>query len=314
MTLTVKNLQGSCVYPYVRFCNSIAEIQAYAANVLTDFQPDLQARINALYARHASEGIPRWDRPGSDYTGGAGMELWAQRTCDSHSVMSPGLSVIEGIYGRNGNGFTVGPGPSGEPEDFMSNCIVFGTNPFLVDVIGAWLAGHEPGNFGLFHIARERGFLTTFNPAAIPVYSWETGGPALTPVSSFTRTPLVTNYLRRDYNGGSEDVYHLVNEPYTYTSTVHSSRNAAPRLSYLSSIRQAGSGTSALLTYSLPQSGNVRIDVFRASGELVDVVSNGWASAGTHMVSWHCTRRPAGMYYCRFWADGYSEVKNILVR
>ena len=98
----------------------------------------------------------------------------------------------------------------------MSNILIFGKNQFLVDIIGTWLSGHEPGNFGLFHIAKERGFISTINPQLVPVYTWDTTDPKLTRLSEFTRTPLVTNYLRRDYAGKSESEYHLVDEPYNY--------------------------------------------------------------------------------------------------
>ena len=163
-------------------------------------------------------GIPRWDRPGTNYNSGYGMERWAQRTCDSLSVTDVGLSVIEGIYGRNGNGFMIGPGPDGKAEDFMTNILIFGKDPFRVDIIGTWLAGHEPGNFGFFHIAKERGLSNVVNPWDIPVYLWDKNNPQQTSLSNFERIPLVTTYLRRDYNGQTEAQYHLVDEPFDYQS------------------------------------------------------------------------------------------------
>jgi hypothetical protein len=55
----------------------------------------------------------------------------------------------------------------------MTNIVIFGKNPYLVDNVGHWLGGHEPGNFGLFHIAMERGKLGVINPMKIPVYEWQ---------------------------------------------------------------------------------------------------------------------------------------------
>ena len=144
------------------------------------------------------------------------MERWAQRTCDSLSVTNVGLSVIEGVYGRNGNGFMKGPGPDGNAEDFMTNIIIFGKDPFRVDIIGTWLAGHEPGNFGLFHIARERRLSTVVNPWEIPVYFWIKENPQPMSLSNFGRVPLRTTYLRRNYHGQMEAKYHMVDEPCTY--------------------------------------------------------------------------------------------------
>jgi len=98
----------------------------------------------------------------------------------------------------------------------MTNVLIFGTDPFRVDIIAHWLSGHEPGNFGLFHIARERGLCDTINPMSIPVYHWENGIPVLTPLEDFERTPLVSPYLCQDYDGHDEPKYHLVDEPCYY--------------------------------------------------------------------------------------------------
>jgi hypothetical protein len=94
--------------------------------------------------------------------------------------------------------------------------LIFGKDPFRVDIIGTWLAGHEPGNFGLFHIAKERGLSSVVNPFEIPVYQWNSGSPQITPLGDFERQPLKTYYLQRDYNGQSEPYYHLVDEPFEY--------------------------------------------------------------------------------------------------
>lgn len=216
MTLCSKNLQGMCVSPHVRFCENEQATSQHPDFVLEDFQPDFADHVAALHAQHMQAGIPRWDRPGVDYNSGYGMERWAQRTCDSLSVTDVGLNVIEGIYGRNGNGFMKGPGPEGKAEDFMTNILIFGKDPFRVDIIGTWLAGHEPGNFGFFHIAKERGLSSVVNPRDIPVYIWDKYSPEQTSLSNLKRFPLATSYLRRDYNGQTEPLYHLVDEPFNY--------------------------------------------------------------------------------------------------
>lgn len=216
MTLCVKNLQGMSATPYIRFCEDTQLTMGYPEPIRSDFQPGFEDRIARLHAQHVRAGYPRWDRPGTNYTGGYGMESWAQRTCDSLSVTTTGLNVIEGLYGRNGNGFMSGPGLDGEAQDFLTNVLIFGKDPFRVDIVGTWLAGHEPGNFGLFRIARERGLCTVVDPLAIPLFLWEYGDPQPVALNELSRTPLVTTYLRRDYNGGNEAQYHLVDEACDY--------------------------------------------------------------------------------------------------
>lgn len=218
MSLCSKNLQGMCVTPHVHFCEGVDVTARHPAHILKDFQPDLAEHVTALHARHLEAGFPRWDRPGQGFDGGFGMETWAQRTCDSLSVTAVGLNVIEGIYGRNGNGFMAGPASEGKPEDFMTNILIFGIDAIRVDIIGTWLAGHEPANFGFFHIARERGLSSVVDPGDIPIYRWDKDQPERVTLSDFERTPLVTPYLRKDYNGQTEAQFHLVNEPFDYQS------------------------------------------------------------------------------------------------
>ena len=77
------------------------------------------------------------------------------------SVMKTGLAMIEGIYGRDGDGFDEG-------QDYLTNLVMFSKDKFRLDMIGMYLGGHEPGNVHLFRIAKERGLTDTFNPWEIP--------------------------------------------------------------------------------------------------------------------------------------------------
>jgi uncharacterized protein (DUF362 family) len=134
------------------------------------------------------------------------QEIWAHKTCDNMSVLTrTGLAVVEGIYGRDGDGFATG-------NDRLTNIVFFGMDRFRVDVVGLYLGGHEPGNVHLYRIAKERGLSDTFNPWDVPVYEWDQGRAVPRKLSDFERTPLETYYLRRD----GEPEYHLVNEPFDY--------------------------------------------------------------------------------------------------
>jgi uncharacterized protein (DUF362 family) len=213
LTLCAKNIQGTIAAYYQQHCTAYGS----SMNIGTqDVHSNAKTVIQANYDRHKGS-IPRWDRP--ETTGGLWMETWAARCLDNNSVTHAGLNIIDGIYGRDGN-FIDGPGPDGIAMDHMSNLIIFGKNQFYVDIIGHYMGGHEPGNFGLFHLARERGMISLINPRSIPLYEWKSDATAtLAPLESFTRTPLLGGYLRRDYNGGTEAAWHLVNEPFDYNAT-----------------------------------------------------------------------------------------------
>lgn len=321
MTLSSKNLQGMCIPPYVRFCEGVDRTKSQPANVFADFQPDLEEHIDELYARHLAEEIPRWDKPGGN--GGYWMETWAQRTCDSLSVTDTGLNIIEGIYGRNGNAFMKGPGPGGTAEDFMTNILIFGKNTFLVDIIGHWMGGHEPGNFGLFHIAQERGLVSTINPMSIPVYSWNNGIPMLTPLSDFERTPLTTPYLRRNYGEQREDEYHLVNEPFKYESVaavenmsdsgLRRSYNKKPDACVLGQNFPNPFNGSTIIEYQLLDGGNVMLEIYNFRGQQVDVLVNGWQGKGAHMAAWDAGGQPSGVYFYRFKTDEFEKIGKMIV-
>lgn len=300
MTLCAKNLQGCCIVPYVKFCDTMDDIAKYTPAVAANFQGGIKDRIESLYKKHVADGIPRWDRPGDngafDFTSGYGMELWAQRSCDSLSVTKTGLSVIEGIYGRNGNGFVNGPGDGGLAQDFMSNIIIFGKNSFLVDIIGIWLSGHEPGNFGFYHIAKERGLLSTINPGEIPLYEWGAETPTLSSLDKFTRTELVTRYLRKNYNGGTENEYHLVNEPFNYSVSVYKKR--VPVSVKCIGITSVGVGAgNIVIEYTLPSNSDVSVSIVDIAGKVVAKPFENRLSGGTHVCTWNTSKVPRGTYF-----------------
>lgn len=318
MTLCAKNLQGMCIHPHIHFCMGIN------SSIVDDFQPNVEESIERLHAKHLSDGIPRWDRPGKDWNSGYGMEMWSQKTCDSLSVTNTGLNIIEGIYGRNGNGFFEGPGSGNRAEDFLTNVIIFGKDPFKVDVIGTWLAGHEPGNFGLFHIAKERKLTNTINPRAIPVYLWEDGTPKLISLDDLERYPLLTYYLQRNYAGQNEPKYHLVNEPFDYGPSAvepyeghieSKDRNSRPEAKIIGqSFPNPFNGTTTI-EYSLPKEGHVAIEIYDVRGHRVDVLIDQWQGKGTHVVQWDAHDMPSGVYFYVFRTDGLEKVgKMVLVR
>ncbi len=315
MTLCAKNLQGTIAASYQQHCT------AHNSTMSIDYahvQADAKNNIYRNYSRHRADGIPRWDRPGQ--TGGLWQETWASRCIDNNSVTKPALHIIEGIYGHDGN-FVQGPhrADNGDyiAQDFMMNYIIFGKNSYHVDIIGTWLSGHEPGNFGLFHLAQERGLSTLLNPKDIPLYLWNSDSTAsLTPLDSFERTGLKTYYLQRDYNGQNEDYWHLCDEPYDYTYTGVMGRPAsAPQSFELAQNYPNPFNGGTTIEYTLPTSGHVRIDILNSRGQRVDVVYDNYANAGHHMATWHPQSAPSGHYFYRCTFEGYTKTgRMVLVR
>ena len=203
LTQSVKNEQGLVVTPYVQFCSGWRMVTGAPGFMKPDICPDAEPRVKRYFENHRKMGYSRYDSRAS--LGPIAQEIWAHKTCDNQSVLKTGLAMIEGIYGRDGDGFNVG-------DDYMANLVMFGKNKFRLDLAGLWLGGHEPGNVHLYRIAKERGLSDTFNPWEVPLYEWIGGRAAPRKLTDFPRTPLKTYYLQRD----GEPKYHLVNEPFDY--------------------------------------------------------------------------------------------------
>jgi len=303
LTLCVKNLQGTNIPPYIHFCGRLEKA------IAQDFQPGAQSHVDDLQDKHQQAGIPRWDAPKA-----GDMERWVQRAIDSYSLVRSSilLNIVEGIYAQNGDGFTRGPGKGGTPEIFMTNVLIFGKDAFRVDIIGHWLAGHEPGNFGLFHIGKERGVSTALNPHNIPLYRWEDARPELIPLDRLARTPLTTPYLQRE----GEPRYHLCNEPYAYPFEPRSASltgGESPGVRFLGHTRPGNRAASLTLEFNLPRGMDARLEMYNTFGERVGVLAEGWFRRGVHAVDWAAQQRHSGLYTCRLWADGRQSTTSIVL-
>jgi len=203
LTQSVKNEQGLVVLPFVRFCPGWKMVTGAPEFMQPEIHPRVEPVVNKFFERHVKMGYARYDSPHS--LSPMHQEIWAHKTCDNMSVLKTGLAMIEGIYGRSGNGFEIG-------DDYLTNLVMFGKDKFRLDLIGLYLAGHEPGNVHLYRIAKERGLSDTFNPWEVPVYEWIDGKAVARKLTDFPRTQLETYYLQR----AGEPEYHMVNEPFDY--------------------------------------------------------------------------------------------------
>ena len=54
---------------------------------------------------------------------------------------------------------------------------------------------------------------------------------------------------------------------------------------------------STQIRYDLTRSGDVKVAVYNARGQAVEVISSGWQEAGAHQFTWDAGRRASGTYY-----------------
>jgi hypothetical protein len=205
LTQAVKNEQGLVVYPYVQFCSGWRMVTGVPEFMKPDISPEVERRVRRYFESHRKLKYARYE-----YEENAGLsplvqEIWAQKTCDNMSVLKTGLAMIEGIYGRDGDGFSVG-------DDYMANYVLFGKDKFRLDLAGLWLGGHDPGNVHVYRVAKERGLSDTFNPWEVPLYEWIEGRAVPRRLTDFQRIPLKSPYLPQE----NEPRMHLTNEPFDY--------------------------------------------------------------------------------------------------
>jgi len=312
ITGAIKNLQGINAKRLHSFCaGSVDVFKTLDKRYHRFFQPDYLDRIAELHKKHIEAGFPRWnekiDRP--PFNGGFWMEQWAQRMCDSFSVTPTGINIVEGIYGRDGDGFHGGP-HNGKPMDFMSNNIIFGKDAFRVDIIAHWLAGHEPGNFGLFHIGIERGLSDVLDPFDIPVYLWKDGKATKARLDSFRRTPLLTYYLRKSSDGIDEPRYHMVDEPFDYKAWKSGKIAAAAQPSIRAFCTDAAD--KVVMEVGVPEKGDVYVDILNGNGELVWRMHADDLEPGVHQVVWDGFSQP-GMYNMYVRGMGWDAEREMVI-
>jgi len=312
MTLCSKNLQGTNARPYVAHCSAWGTNMSGVdtANVI----PDAFTTIKADYDRRVLAKLPRWETPGTGASSGLGMETHSSRCLDNNAVLQPLINIIEGVYGREGP-FVSGPADNnGYGRDIMANLVIFGTNARHVDIVGTYLAGHEPGNFGFFHMALERGLSKYLNPRSIPLYEWKLDGSAtLTSLDTFPRIPIRTLYLRQ----AGEEQYHLVDEPYDYTgaTTVQTPKYNRPDVFSICQNYPNPFNPSTSIQYYLPRAGNVRIELFDIRGDLVEVLVDTYLNAGDHLSVWNSAGRASGVYiYSMLYQDTRIAKSMVLLK
>jgi hypothetical protein len=205
LTQTVKSEQGLVVWPYVQFCPGWAMVTGAPDYMKPNICTTVEDRVNRYFENHKRNGFARYAAPGDRSVPPMAQEIWAHKTCDNMSVLKTGLAMIEGIYGRDGDGF-------GQGNDYLTNMVMFSKDKFRLDIIGLWLGGHEPGNVHLYRIAKERGLTDTFNPWDVPIFEWKDGKAEPRKLTDFTRTPLKSPYLPL----AGEQTYHLTNEQFDY--------------------------------------------------------------------------------------------------
>ncbi len=153
--------------------------------------------------------------------------------------------------------------------------------------------------------------------------------PGLTAVTDANGQAVLTTATALKARGGEWcfEVTDVTHPSYTYNPTMNlvtascaktgdlygGSRAKLPLSPELKTTANAEIGTgAALISFNLPQSERVRVEVFDVAGRRLDVVVDRPFGAGLHTVSWNAEGRPSGVYFYRVVA-GREVTTNKLV-
>jgi hypothetical protein len=68
---------------------------------------------------------------------------------------------------------------------------------------------------------------------------------------------------------------------------------------------------STVISYKLPTNNFVRIKIYDLIGKEVETLVNQRQTAGNHSVTYNASKLPNGVYFCKFQAGNYSEIKKL---
>ncbi|MCE1190274.1 MAG: T9SS type A sorting domain-containing protein [Ignavibacteria bacterium] len=70
---------------------------------------------------------------------------------------------------------------------------------------------------------------------------------------------------------------------------------------------------STTISFSIPETGTVRITIYNQSGEQVIELLNENLNAGAHSITWNATHQASGMYLCKIVTGKFTSVRKLLL-
>jgi hypothetical protein len=68
-----------------------------------------------------------------------------------------------------------------------------------------------------------------------------------------------------------------------------------------------------IITYAMPASGNIRLAVYDAAGNLVETLADREETPGIHNVTWSSRDLPGGIYFCLLETEGFQDARKMVI-
>jgi len=70
---------------------------------------------------------------------------------------------------------------------------------------------------------------------------------------------------------------------------------------------------STIINFTLPEQAKVKVIVYDALGNQVDVIADGIKSAGSHSIKWNATNYSSGIYFYKLESDNFVQVRKMVL-
>lgn len=71
--------------------------------------------------------------------------------------------------------------------------------------------------------------------------------------------------------------------------------------------------SNTIISYYVPQRSKIKISVYNALGQLINVLLNEEQFSGHHTLNWHAKEIPSGIYYLQLETDRYKMIKKCIL-
>ena len=103
-----------------------------------------------------------------------------------------------------------------------------------------------------------------------------------------------------------------VNGAYKYSNTIEADF-VLPSVYTLNQNYPNPFNPNTMISYALPNASNIKISVYNAIGETVQILENAFKAAGTYSVSFNASNMPSGIYFYRIEAGKFTLVRKMML-
>jgi hypothetical protein len=120
-----------------------------------------------------------------------------------------------------------------------------------------------------------------------------------------------TYWVKAVYRGGISDTSNHASVVVSAVGDPHG--NPLPTEFYLKPNYPNPFNPTTQIEYGLPRDAQVVLEVFDVLGRRIQMLADGWQTAGVHTVTFHGDLLGSGVYYCRLRANNFTQIQKMVL-